>query len=41
MKKIVIMLFSMLIMGSAVSNAQNTILPKEWKKECKKQQKRL
>ncbi len=41
MKKIVILLFSMLIMGSAVSNAQNTILPKEWKKECKKQQKRL
>ena len=41
MKKFIIMLFSMLIMGSAVSNAQSTNLPKEWKKEYKKQLKRL
>ena len=41
MKKISILLFTMLIVFSAVSNAQNKTLPKEWKKEYKRQLKKL
>lgn len=41
MKRFSILLFSMLIMFSAVSSAQNKSLPKEWKKEYKKQLKKL
>lgn len=41
MKRLFVVLFSMLIIGSAVSTVQCKTLPKEWKKEYKRQLKTL